>query len=40
MTEDEYRAAVATGEPFVCGGVEYEFLPLLPDPDETDQDDA
>ncbi len=31
MTEGEYRALEAAGQPFACGGVEYDLLPPEPE---------
>ncbi len=36
MTESEYRALEATGVVFLCGGVEYDLVDLLPQPEEDE----
>ena len=37
MTEREYREAVASGIPFVCGGVEYHLIDLIEDKPDEDE---
>lgn len=34
MTEAEARALEEAGVVFVCGGIEFEIVELLPEPDE------